>query len=198
MNNKQFFAARIFLSLIVMICILYTQRAEQQTKPNILFIFNDQQTISAMSCSGNKYLKTPALDNLSSAGVRFTQSYCVAPICAASRSSIITSRMPHETDYDFNVSPRGNVYEIKFSNMGEIFRNTGYQTVWVGKWHLPESYTLRSESTQDSIVGFDLLPFYDSSKNWPEWIRGDITDAYFADASVSFIENYENGKPDFC
>ncbi len=164
-------------------------------KPNILFVFTDQQTISAMSCSGNSYLKTPALDELASTGVRFEQSYCAAPVCSPSRSSIITSRMPHETGFNYNVSPVGNSYAIKFKNMGEIFRDAGYQTVWGGKWHLPESYPLRSKSTYDSIPGFDMLPFYDSTKNYPEWSYGDTTDTYLADAAVSFIENYADKKP---
>jgi len=168
---------------------------KQQTKPNILFVFTDQQTISAMSCSGNKYLHTPAMDQLGASGVRFEQSYCSAPVCAPSRSSIITSRMPHETGFNYNVSPVGNSYTIKFKNMGEIFRDAGYQTVWGGKWHLPESYPLRSKSTYDSIPGFDILPFYDSTKNWPEWGYGDTTDTYLADAAVSFIENYTDEKP---
>ena len=164
-------------------------------KPNILFVFTDQQTVSAMSCNGNTYLKTPAMDGLAAVGVRFEQSYCTAPVCAPSRSSLITSRMPHETGYNFNLSPRQDPPEIVFPNMGEIFRDAGYRTVWAGKWHLPESYPLRSESIQHSIPGFEILHFYDSNKNYPEWGWGDTTDAYLADAAVSFIKNYSGEKP---
>jgi len=164
-------------------------------KPNILFIFTDQQTGRAMSCSDNSYLHTSAMDSLAAAGVRFEKSYCTSPVCAPSRSSLITSRMPHETGYDFNLSPRQDAPEIRFSTMGEIFRDAGYNTVWAGKWHLPESYPLRAKSMQHSIRGFDLLPFYDSTKNWPEWGRGDVTDKPLADAAVGFISNYSDDKP---
>jgi len=103
--------------------------------------------------------------------------------------------MPHETGYDFNLSPRDEICDIKFPNMGELFREEGYRTVWGGKWHLPESYPLRRESTQGAIPGFEILPFYDSTVNYPEWGYGDTTDTYLADAAVSFIENYDDAKP---
>ncbi len=116
----------------------------QPFKPNIMQVFTDQQTINAMSCSGNAYLETP---------------------------------------------------EIEFPTMGEIFMDAGYRTVWAGKWHLPESYPLRAKSNYHSIPGFELLSFYDSSINYPEWGYGDTTDMYLADAAVSFIANYGDEKP---
>ncbi len=199
MNKKIFF--KRFLLLVIVTAIIFScklsnkKEPKQQTKPNILFVFTDQQTISAMSCSGNTYLQTPAMDELAAAGVRFEQSYCTSPVCAPARSSFITSRMPHETGYDFNLSPREDVYDIKFPNMGEIFRDAGYRTVWGGKWHLPESYPLRAKSTQRTISGFETLDFYDTTINYPEWGYGDTTDTYLADATVSFIENYSDKKP---
>jgi len=190
----------LFIPVFTVLGLFSCGSAEQrdksgQGKPNIIFVFTDQQTISAMSCSGNEYLQTPALDGLAATGVCFEQSYCTSPVCAPSRSSMITSRMPHETGYDFNLSPREEPPEIEFPTMGEIFSDAGYRTVWAGKWHLPESYPLRSKSNYHSILGFELLPFYDSSKNYPEWGFGDTTDAYLADAAVSLIENYADEKP---
>ena len=79
--------------------------------------------------------------------------------------------------------------------MGEIFRDAGYQTVWGGKWHLPESYPLRGKSTQRTIPGFETLHFYDTTINYPEWGYGDTTDTFLADAAVSFIKDYANEKP---
>ena len=186
--------------LITVVGLLSCGSAEEgdksdQDKPNIIFIFTDQQTINAMSCSGNAYLETPAMDRLAATGVRFEQSYCTSPVCAPSRSSMITSRMPHETGYDFNRSPREEPLEIEFPTMGEIFKDAGYRTVWAGKWHLPESYPLRAKSNYHSIPGFELLSFYDSTKNYPEWGYGDTTDIYLADAAVSFIENYKDKEP---
>ncbi len=152
---------------------------KKKTRPNILFIFTDQQTLRAMSAMGNPYLRTPAMDGLASQGVRFTQSYCTSPVCSPSRSSLITSRMPHETRVIYNDTAPDSSLE----NMGEIFRKAGYNTVWAGKWHLPESYP---QVRNTPIPGFKTLSFLKPEKFTG---RGDDTDSPLADAVVKFIKS---------
>ena len=197
MKRRAFLKTGSLAATVMLAPSAYSEKFENKNpdKPNILFIFTDQQTGKAMSCSGAPYLHTPAMDSLAAAGVRFEKSYCTSPVCAPSRSSLITSRMPHETGYNFNLRPGEKAPQFDFPNMGEIFRSAGYNTVWAGKWHLPESYPLRAKSRQHAIAGFDLLPFYDSTKNWPEWGRGDVTDKPLADAAVDFITHYADAKP---
>ncbi|MBT6006221.1 MAG: sulfatase-like hydrolase/transferase, partial [Prolixibacteraceae bacterium] len=65
-------------------------------QPNVLLIITDQQTADAMSCAGNLYLKTPALDKLAAGGIRFTNNYVTQPLCLPFRSSLQTARYPHE------------------------------------------------------------------------------------------------------
>ena len=155
----------------------------QNSRPNILFIFTDQQTYRAMSGAGNPHLSTPAMDRLAKEGVRFEHAYCTSPVCGPARGSLISSRMPHETGVEWN----GQSMHPDIPNMGHIFREHGYRTVWAGKWHLPESYPLRAGAKHKDIDGFDILPFYDSTKNWPEWGYGDVTDGPLADAVVDFL-----------
>ena len=116
-------------------------------RPNVLFIFTDQQTIGAMSCSGNPHVNTPHMDRLAERGVRFTRSYCTGPVCGPARSSLVTGRMPHEVGVLFN----GDTPDPAVPNMGHLFRDAGYEAAWCGKWHLPESYV----HTFDGIPGFD-------------------------------------------
>jgi arylsulfatase A-like enzyme len=105
---------------------------EQSVRPNVLFIMTDQQTIGAMSAAGNPYVNTPNMDALAKTGVRFEQSYCTAPVCSPSRSSLVTSRMPHETGVPHNLHQN---FDVSLPNMGTIFREAGYRTAWAGKWH---------------------------------------------------------------
>ncbi len=158
--------------------------AAQTSRPNILFLFTDQQTYRALSCAGNPHLSTPAMDRLAAEGVRFEHAYCTSPVCGPARGSLITGRMPHETGVEWN----GQSMNSDIPHMGHIFREHGYRTVWAGKWHLPESYPLRAGTKQKEIDGFELLPFYDSSKNWPEWGYGDVTDEPLAEAVVHFLK----------
>ena len=89
--------------------------------PNILFLFTDQQSARAMSCAGNPYLHTPHMDELAASGYHFEQAYCAAPVCAPSRGSLLTGRLPHET----GVLVNGMSPDPQIPNMGELFRRAG-------------------------------------------------------------------------
>ncbi len=156
-------------------------RAEDP-RPNVLFVFTDQQTISAMSCSGNPYVNTPNMDYLAARGVRFTRSYCTGPVCCPSRSSLVTGRMPHETGVVFN----GDVPDPAIPNMGHVFREAGYETAWCGKWHLPESYV----HTYDGIPGFDNVPLTGGRNMFG---LGNVVDFLFA-TNTAFMLRWEMEK----
>ncbi len=110
-----------------------TGGAGDKRRPNILYIFTDQQTGSAMSCVGNKYLKTPAIDSLAAEGVVFDRTYCAQPLCVPSRTVMMTSRLPHETKVEYNIKYR----RIEFPMLGRVLADAGYETGYLGKWHLP-------------------------------------------------------------
>ena len=104
--------------------------------PNILLIITDQQQAGMMSCAGNPYLKTPAMDRLAARGVRFERAYCANPVCMPSRFSMMTGVLPGRIGMDKNeaadVPP-----EILVHAMGNVFQNRGYEAVYGGKVHLP-------------------------------------------------------------
>ncbi len=141
----------------------------KDARPNILFLFTDQQTISAMSCAGNRWVSTPNIDRLAARGVRFTRSYCTSPICTPARGSLVTGRMPHEHGAEYNDRPLRD----EIPTMGEVFRAAGYETTWSGKWHLPSSYV----DTPDGVRGFTNIPK-------PQGVKkeglGDYTDFLYA------------------
>jgi len=108
-------------------------------KPNILFIIVDQLFADALSCRmGTQYLHTPAVDSIAKKGMFFTRAYAANPLCVPSRCSIMTGRYPHETGTENNATFRTGLKldPSEFKNMGEYFREAGYQTVYFGKRHL--------------------------------------------------------------
>jgi arylsulfatase A-like enzyme len=143
-------------------------------RPNVLFLMTDQQTLRAMSAYGNPYLKTPHMDSLAASGVRFENSYCTTPVCGPSRSSLITSRMPHITGVNIN----DQVPDPGIPTMGHIFREAGYATAWAGKWHLPKSYPQRP------IPGFEYLSVPEGTK----FRLGSETDGPVADEAIKFLQ----------
>ena len=120
-------------------------------RPNILIILSDQQHAKMMSCAGNPYLKTPAMDSLASYGIRFERAYCSNPVCIPSRFSLMTGRMPSEIGLrDNNYSHIDSIPKnIKQQGLGSLFKQSGYDTAYSGKVHLPK---MKAED-----VGFDSI-----------------------------------------
>lgn len=113
------------------------QLCAQGKTPNILYIFTDQQTATAMSCAGNTDLATPNMDKLASEGVRFTNAYCAAPLSTPSRGAMFTGSWPHQSGIDKNGLPVPE--NMKQKTLGQLLSGKGYECVYAGKWHLPAS-----------------------------------------------------------
>ncbi|MEN9358622.1 MAG: hypothetical protein RL095_157 [Verrucomicrobiota bacterium] len=167
------------------------------TRPNILFIFTDQQTIGALSCAGNPYLHTPAMDSLAARGMRFEKSYCTYPLCAPSRGSLFTSRTPHELGiYENDDAELASKKFLNAQTMGEIFQAAGYETAYAGKWHLNAPWP--GFGSGHKIPGFATLPLV-SGKNISKIdkkkeAKGLTADPSIADASIAFLRQ-KHDKP---
>ena len=105
-------------------------------RPNILVIMTDQQSAHMMSCAGDPWLQTPALDRLAASGIRFEKAYCTNPVCMPSRFSLQTGRMPSDIGMKWNEDlPVPDV--VIEQSLGALFSKAGYETVYGGKVHLP-------------------------------------------------------------
>ena len=113
--------------------------SERGNRPNILFIMTDQQHAGMMSCAGNKWLKTPALDRLAASGVRFERAYACNPVCIPSRFSLQTGLMPSAIGMGENKdSGQSRVTDAMVTqSIGRLLSAAGYETVYGGKVHLP-------------------------------------------------------------
>jgi len=93
-----------------------------------------------MSCTGNKWLKTAALDRLAASGIRFERAYACNPVCVPSRFSLQTGLMPSAIGMGRNEDSGGAaVTDVMLQkSLGQLFQNAGYETVYGGKVHLPK------------------------------------------------------------
>ncbi len=108
----------------------------QGKRPNILLIMTDQLSADAMSwVIGKKYLNTPVMDEIASKGTVFTHAYAANPLCVPCRTSIFTGLYPHQTKVQTN-SDISEPLAGKIKNMGTIFKEGGYDTGYIGKWHI--------------------------------------------------------------
>lgn len=107
-------------------------------KPNILFIFADDQSYKTVGCYPESWswVKTPNIDHLAATGVRFHAAYLGA-WCMPSRATLLTGRQPHgiESMRMEGKYPR-SVYDAARTPFWPAeFRRQGYQTAQIGKWH---------------------------------------------------------------
>ncbi|MGD8237584.1 MAG: sulfatase-like hydrolase/transferase, partial [Armatimonadota bacterium] len=107
-------------------------------RPNILLIITDQQSATMMSCAGNPWLETPAMDGLAATGTRFERAYVTNPVCLPARFSFLTGKYPSVVGVRHNGSkPTPLVSEMPRRSLGWILRGAGYETAYGGKIHLP-------------------------------------------------------------
>jgi len=123
---------KIILSFFLL-CSLLASGAE---KPNIIFILTDDQGSADLGCYGSKDLSTPVIDGLAARGVKFTQFYSAAPVCCPSRAGILSGKHPWEVGVLGNIGLSSEGMPSKHKTMAEYFREAGYATAHVGKWHL--------------------------------------------------------------
>ena len=121
-------------------------------KPNIVFIFTDDQRFDTLSALGNTEIDTPNLDRLVSKGTIFTHSHIMGgtagAVCMPSRAMMLTGRTL------FSLERQGQRIPPAHTAMPELFRANGYVTAHVGKWHQDRESHRRCFSTGAKIFGF--------------------------------------------
>jgi len=120
-------------------------------RPNIVFIMLDDMGYHDLGCFGSKTIQTPRLDRMAAEGMRFTDAYSGATVCAPARSCLMTGyHMGH-------TSVRGNSGGIPLLDedvtVAEVLKKVGYATGAFGKWGLGEVGTAGVAEKQ----GFDVF-----------------------------------------
>ena len=180
----------------------FSGQSQTAQKPNVLFLFADDQRADALGCAGNTYIRTPNIDQLAHNGVRFAHSYVMGghhgAICAPSRAMLMSGKSL------FHVYDRLEGVQT----MPAYFAKHGYETFGTGKWHNEKSafeatfqkakkVMLGGMSDHYKVPCNDMGP---DGKLHPTVTKGFSTDI-FAGAAKEFLDDYSKGKKDhpfFC
>ena len=115
------------------------------TKPNIIFYFSDQQRADTCGCYGQELPITPNLDRLAEEGIRFDLAFTAQPVCGPCRALFQTGLYPTETGcFRNNVALPANVKTV-----ANYLTEAGYETAYVGKWHLASDGPLETKPSID-------------------------------------------------
>ncbi|MEL7497103.1 MAG: sulfatase [Planctomycetota bacterium] len=107
--------------------------------PNVVIFFIDDLGQRDVQCYGSTNYSTPNMDRLASRGVRFTNFYSANPVCSPTRVALLTGKAPHRLGITQWLNQPNDLHlPLDEVIVGEAFAEQGYQTGYIGKWHVGE------------------------------------------------------------
>ncbi len=122
----------------IVVFLLACQCAVSAERPNIIFVLVDDQGYYDLGCYGATEVKTPRIDAMAEAGIRFTDYYAAAPICSPSRAGLLTGCYPRRVGnhiWVHRADSRTGIHPNELT-LAELLKSSGYATACIGKWHL--------------------------------------------------------------
>lgn len=126
------------------------------SRPNLLFVFSDQQSFDMLGCYGNRQIHTPRTDAFARQGIRFDHCFSNAPVCTPYRGMLMSGKHPLHNgafENDMALCPSAGPH------FGQRLAQQGYRTGYVGKWHLLGGDRQRPVPAGPLRAGFDG-PFF--------------------------------------
>src|SRR5262245_31205148 len=185
-------------------------------RPNVLWICADDHAAYVCGAYGNKIVRTPHIDALAAAGMRFDRAFCNSPVCTASRQSFLTGRYPRT----IGVTQLATALPESEITLAELLRDAGYDTAAIGKMHFNSELKHGFETRVDLADHQKWLqakgrapisanietqppwkPFRDPARIWLNsaakplaLTAADMPGAYLADQAAQFLAR--RGVPD--
>lgn len=182
-------------------------------RPNILFLFSDQQRWDTVSCYGQPIVDnlTPNLDKLAAQGVRFQHAFTCQPVCGPARACLQTGLYATEA----GVPTNGYPLKLEADTLAKRLNAADYETAYIGKWHLASDretgYNVHTEAIpeerrggyQDYWLAADILEFTSSGYEgfmFDQDNRRVDFEGYRVDCVTNFVldylRDYQNRQPD--
>ena len=189
------------LTLFALVSVLVScNNKKVEQKPNVVVIYADDLGWTDVGCFGSDYYQTPNVDKLAQDGVLFTNSYSACTVCSPSRASFMTGKYParlHLTDWipghkypwaKMNVPDWKMYLDSNEITLAEAFKQDGYYTAHVGKWHLGEQ-----EKDWPENHGFNIN-IGGWGKGSPNKDKGKGSNGYFSPYGNPRLTNGKKGE----
>lgn len=173
--------------------LFFSLAVTAQKRPNIVIIVSDDHAYQTIGSYGSKLMPTPNIDRIANEGVLFKKAYVTNSICGPSRAVILTGKYSHKNGFKDNEHSRFDGSQNSFiKELGKV----GYQTAWIGKWHL--------ETQPQGFSFWQILPGQGHYYN-PDFLMMDGTrkraEGYVStvveDAAENWLDKRDTSKP-FC
>jgi arylsulfatase A-like enzyme len=162
-------------------------------RPNNVLIVSDDHSYQTISAYGSKYMETPNIDRIAKEGIRFDKAYVTNSICGPSRAVILTGKYSHKNGFKDNAN---SSFDGSQNTFIKELTKTGYQTAWIGKWHLqtnPQGFSYwQVLPGQGSYYNPDFLMMNGERKR----VEGYVSDVV-EDAAEKWLSERDTSQP-FC
>ena len=191
------------LLLVLLVGALLPIDARSEERPNLIFLFTDDQRDGTFGAMGHPFVETPHVDGLLKQSVRFSNCYTAEPVCAPSRVSVLTGM--HERVHGIGFTSAYQLTESQWERTyPALLREAGYHTGFVGKLGV-EYYTFKGEAGEkfDYWWGHDgWTRFLPKDTNVPSTkpyhrAENDVITAIMGEAMGEFLETLPGDRP-FC
>ncbi len=192
-------------SLLLSLPLIFILACEQNPKPpNIILIMADDLGYGDLSCYGSDFIQTPNLDKMAREGIKFTDFHSNGAVCTPTRAALMTGNYQQRAGLEGVIYVRGETrqtgLEPSVETIAEIFRDAGFSTGIMGKWHL--GYKKEYNPVHHGFHSFygyvsgniDFHSHYDNSGIFDWWHNldtlkeeGYVTDL-ITDHSIDFIK----------
>jgi arylsulfatase A-like enzyme len=184
------FCHRFFCHAIAVVAIIAGRAAVAGQPPNILFIFSDDHAYQAVGAYGFGLNKTPNIDRIAAAGMRFDRCLTTNSLCGPSRACLLTGKYSHMNHFYNNTNSRFDGSQTTFP---KLLQKAGYQTAIIGKWHL--------ETDPTGFDFWEILPGQGQYYNPPMILNGRkiaktgyVTEIITADC-LDWLSKRDKSKP---
>lgn len=179
-KNSKLNNLALFTSLALFLSSQISHGIEaDELKPNVIVVFTDDQGYNDLGCFGSKTIKTPHIDRMAKEGKKLTNFMVPSPVCSPSRAALQTGCYPKRVGMHRGVlfpSSTTGLNPEEYT-LGDMFRDNGYATAAIGKWHLGHhSETLPRQNGYDYYFG---IPYsndmaHPDNKNKPKRSSDDL------------------------
>ena len=113
------------------------QKINDRQLPNVVFIYADDLGYGDLECYGAKNVQTPNVNRLAAEGIRFNNAHATAATSTPSRYSMLTGEYAwRRPGTDIAAGNAGMIIRPERYTIADMFKNAGYTTAALGKWHL--------------------------------------------------------------
>ena len=109
---------------------------ENPVRPDMILMVADDLGLHDLSCFGSEAVRTPHLDQIASDGIELNSFYAACAVCSPTRASLLTGRYPVRFGIRRHFNDTDRWLPESSTTVAELFRDSGFATIHVGKWHL--------------------------------------------------------------